>query len=42
MNHKEKMELTVLAVIIIMGVGLIGLFTFILIRQFKDFKELDK
>lgn len=36
------MELTVLAVIIIMGVGLIGLFTFILIRQFKDFKELDK
>ncbi len=35
-------EYIVLASIIIMGVGLIAVFTYIVITQFKDFKELDK
>ena len=38
----EYTEYVVLAIIIFMGVGLIGIFTYIVITQFKDFKELDK
>ena len=38
----EYTEYVVLAAIIIMGVGLIGIFTFIAITQFKGLKELDK
>ena len=32
----------ILAGIIIMGVGLISVLTYIIITQFKDLKELDK
>lgn len=38
----EYTEFIVLASIISIGVCLIGIFTYIVITQFKDFKELDK